>query len=180
MQPYAQATATSLGEPGWDGTPSALDALAAAHQADLVLADGPTLAALCRAQKLDRLDWAALGGRDRFVAAAASDCGQGAYIAATVLAWDAAKAANGSATYDWADFWDVARHPGRRGLRRAARGNLEAALMADGVAPGDVYRTLRSADGVDRAFRKLDQLKPYIEWWDRPEQPRSSWPRPRS
>jgi putative spermidine/putrescine transport system substrate-binding protein len=43
--------------------------------------------------------------------------------------------------------------------------------MADGVAPGDVYRTLRSADGVDRAFRKLDQLKPYVEWWDQPGQP---------
>ena len=37
--------------------------------------------------------------------------------------------------------------------------------MADGVAPGDVYKTLGSSDGVDRAFRKLDQLKPYIVWW---------------
>jgi putative spermidine/putrescine transport system substrate-binding protein len=45
------------------------------------------------------------------------------------------------------------------------RGNLEIALMADGVAPGDVYKTLSSGDGLDRAFRKLDQLKPYIVWW---------------
>ena len=37
--------------------------------------------------------------------------------------------------------------------------------MADGVAPGDVYKTLATSDGVDRAFRKLDQLKPYIHWW---------------
>ncbi len=170
VAPYAQATATTLGQPSWDGTPGALDTLVAAHQADLILADGPTLAALCRAQKLERLDWNMLGGRDRFQQAAASDCGAGAYLVSTVLAWDAAKAANGSAMYDWADFWDVARHPGRRGLRKAARGNLEIALMADGVAPSDVYRTLRSGDGVDRAFRKLDQLKPYIEWWDRPEQ----------
>jgi putative spermidine/putrescine transport system substrate-binding protein len=50
-------------------------------------------------------------------------------------------------------------------LRKGVRGNLEFALMADGVAPGDVYKTLASAEGVDRAFRKLDQLKPYIEWW---------------
>ena len=34
-----------------------------------------------------------------------------------------------------------------------------------GWRPGDVYRTLRTSDGVDRAFRKLDQLKPYIVWW---------------
>ncbi len=45
------------------------------------------------------------------------------------------------------------------------RGALEFALLADGVATGDVYKTLASSDGVDRAFHKLDQLKPYIVWW---------------
>ena len=45
------------------------------------------------------------------------------------------------------------------------RGNLEFALIADGVAPGDVYKVLATSEGVDRAFRKLDQLKPYIVWW---------------
>ena len=30
---------------------------------------------------------------------------------------------------------------------------------------GDVYRTLRSEEGVDRAFRKLEQIKPYLVWW---------------
>jgi putative spermidine/putrescine transport system substrate-binding protein len=40
--------------------------------------------------------------------------------------------------------------------------------LADGVAPGDVYKTLGSGEGVDRAFRKLDQLKPYIVWWQTP------------
>src|SRR5208283_5467297 len=48
---------------------------------------------------------------------------------------------------------------------KGVRGNLEFALMADGVAPADVYKTLSTSEGVDRAFRKLDQLKPYIEWW---------------
>jgi putative spermidine/putrescine transport system substrate-binding protein len=59
----------------------------------------------------------------------------------------------------------VAKYPGKRGLRKGVRGNLEIALMADGVAPGDVYKTLATSDGIDRAFRKLDQLKPYIVWW---------------
>jgi putative spermidine/putrescine transport system substrate-binding protein len=49
------------------------------------------------------------------------------------------------------------------------RGNLEIALMADGVAPGDVYKVLGTSEGVDRAFRKLDQLRPYVVWWDTPE-----------
>jgi putative spermidine/putrescine transport system substrate-binding protein len=59
----------------------------------------------------------------------------------------------------------VAKYPGKRGLRKTVRGNLEFALMADGVGPGDVYKTLSTSDGVERAFRKLDQLKPYIVWW---------------
>jgi putative spermidine/putrescine transport system substrate-binding protein len=33
------------------------------------------------------------------------------------------------------------------------------------VAPADVYKTLATGEGVDRAFRKLDQLRPYIVWW---------------
>ena len=173
---YAQATATVLGEPAWDGSAGALHALQAAHQADLALLDGPTLAASCRAQVIDKLDWTAIG-RDRFLPGAASDCGAGAYLSAVVLAWDADKLAGVAApdkpsgSPGWGDFWDVAKHPGRRGLRRAARGNLEIALLADGVAASDIYRTLRSSDGVDRAFRKLDQLKPYIIWWDQPAQP---------
>ena len=60
----------------------------------------------------------------------------------------------------------MAKYPGKRGLCKGVRGNLEFALIADGVAPADVYKTLATSEGVDRAFRKLDQLKPYIVWWD--------------
>jgi putative spermidine/putrescine transport system substrate-binding protein len=167
LKPYAQATGTDPGDAGWDGTQEGLKKLAAAHAADLALLDGPALAAACHAQIVEKLDWGALG-RDRFLPEAASDCGAGAFVAATLLTWDRDKL---QGTPTWSDFWDVAKHPGRRGLRRGARGNLEIALLADGVAPGDIYRTLRSADGVDRAFRKLDQLKPYVMWWDQPGQP---------
>ena len=59
----------------------------------------------------------------------------------------------------------MAKYPGKRGLCKGVRGNLEFALIADGVSPRDVYKMLATSDGVDRAFRKLDQLKPYIVWW---------------
>jgi putative spermidine/putrescine transport system substrate-binding protein len=83
----------------------------------------------------------------------------------TALAWDHDKF---QATPTWADFWDVAKFPGKRGLEKSVRGVLEFALLADGVAPGDIYKTLGNSEGVDRAFRKLDQLKPYIVWWQSP------------
>ena len=39
----------------------------------------------------------------------------------------------------WADFWDVKAFPGPRSLRNHPVDNLEAALMADGVAPDKLY-----------------------------------------
>jgi putative spermidine/putrescine transport system substrate-binding protein len=162
LEPYADATQTTLAAPAWkDGDLDSLKTLSA----DLALVDGEQLAIGCRSGQFRKLDWGHLN-RDRYVVA--GDCGAGAYLAATALAWDRAKFSTAPV---WADFWDVARHPGRRGLQRTARGTLEIALLADGVAVGDVYRTLRGADGLDRAFRKLDQLKPYIQWWDAPAQP---------
>lgn len=43
--------------------------------------------------------------------------------------------------------------------------------MADGVAPSEVYTVLSSNSGVDRAFKKLDEIKPYIQWWESGAQP---------
>ncbi len=61
----------------------------------------------------------------------------------------------------WADFWNVEKFPGRRSLRNHPLATLEAALMADGVAPDKLYPL-----DVDRAFKKLEQIKPHITvWW---------------
>ena len=133
-----------------------------ANDWDVVLVAADELLAGCDDGLFEKLNWAAIGGRDHYIPQASSDCGVGAAIGSVVLAWDRDKF---PATPTWADFWDVARYPGKRGLRRTARSNLEIALLADGVAPGDVYRLLRTDDGVDRAFRKLDQIKPYLVWW---------------
>jgi putative spermidine/putrescine transport system substrate-binding protein len=165
LKPYATATGTELPTLSWSGAEN-LKTLLTTHGADLVLLDAATLTELCRTQAVTRLDWSTLD-RARAAPGSASDCGAGAYLAETALAWDRARFAG---TPGWGDFWDIARHPGRRGLQSRARGTLEIALLADGVSPGDIYRTLRTQDGLDRAFRKLDQLKPYIVWWDQPAQ----------
>lgn len=68
----------------------------------------------------------------------------------------------------FADLWDVTGKPGRRGMRRFARDSIEVALRADGVAPGEeIYKVLSTPEGWDRAFRKLDEIKPHTQvWWD--------------
>ena len=76
----------------------------------------------------------------------------------TIYAYNADKFPNGG-PQTWADFWDVKKFPGQRALRKAPKTTLEFALMADGVPAEDVYKVLGTKDGVDRAFKKLDQLQ---------------------
>lgn len=66
---------------------------------------------------------------------------------------------------NWADFWNVKAFPGPRGLfGLLARHPMEFALMADGVAPSQVYPL--TDDKVDRALKKLDVIKPHVsKWW---------------
>ena len=56
------------------------------------------------------------------------------------------------------DFFDKANFAGKRGVYSGAMSNLEIALMADGVAPADVYDVLDSDGGVDRALAKMTEL----------------------
>ena len=70
-----------------------------------------------------------------------------------------------------ADFFDLKRFPGARGLRNSPVVNLEWALMADGVPVDQVYQVLSTDSGVNRAFKVLDRIKKNIVWWDDPLQP---------
>jgi len=97
-----------------------------------------------------------------------SDCGVGIFTWSLALVYsDRLKSAPGS----WADLWDVKKYPGKRGLRRSAKYTLEIALLADGVAPADVYPMLATEAGLERAFRKLDQIKSETIWWEAAAQP---------
>ena len=164
VDPFTQATAIPITTGSW---PGGLDALRAGLKGwDIVQISGDEMLAACDDGLLEHVDWTAIGGRDHYQSVGTADCGVAAYAAAQVLAWDRDKF---QGVPSWSDFFDVAKFPGKRGLPHSARGTLEVALLADGVAQGDIYRTLRTSDGVDRAFRKLDQLRPYISWWQSPE-----------
>jgi len=69
------------------------------------------------------------------------------------------------------DVWDLEKFPGTRALQQIPQKNLEWALIADGVAPADVYDVLATREGQDRAFAKLDQIKSEVVWWEAGAQP---------
>ncbi len=103
--------------------------------------------------------------KDDFLAGAVTDCGVSTDIWATVFAYDTTKI-TGTVPKTAADFFDLTKFPGKRGLHKSAKAVLEFALMADGVAPADVYKTLATPEGVTKAFKKLDTIKKDVVWWE--------------
>jgi len=82
-------------------------------------------------------------------------------ILGTALCYRSDKYPNGGPT-SWADFWDVKRFPGNRSLcMNDSPRTLIFALLGDGVPRDQVYPI-----DIDRAFKKLDQIKPHVKvWW---------------
>jgi putative spermidine/putrescine transport system substrate-binding protein len=81
------------------------------------------------------------------------------YTWATALTYNT-NAFDGDAPQSWADFFDLKKFPGKRTLWSGVTADtLEPALLADGVAPEDLYPL-----DVDRALKKLDSIKDSIIW----------------
>ncbi|MEM8652420.1 MAG: ABC transporter substrate-binding protein [Pseudomonadota bacterium] len=104
-----------------------------------------------------------------FIEGTLYDCAVANIVWSTIFAYDSSKIADGPKTM--ADFFDLEKFPGKRGLRKGPKVNLEFALIADGVPAADVYKVLDTDEGVDRAFKKLDSIKDSVVWWEAGAQP---------
>ncbi|MEL6838078.1 MAG: extracellular solute-binding protein [Pseudomonadota bacterium] len=62
-------------------------------------------------------------------------------------------------------IFDTETYPGMRSLERRPIGNLEWALLCDGVAKDDIYDVLETDEGQAQAFAKLDTIKDSVIWW---------------
>ena len=93
---------------------------------------------------------------------------RGEYIAgndvyATVMVHRADTPLGKNPPKDWKDFWNTKDFPGVRSMHKHPFDTLEFALIADGVAPD--AKALYPID-ADRAFKKLDEMKPEVDiWW---------------
>jgi putative spermidine/putrescine transport system substrate-binding protein len=166
-----RAQGLKLKEDSWDGGIGILRSKIQAGDSnwDLVQVEPEELVLGCEEGLFEPLDWSRIGDREQFITGASSECGLGANVYSIVIAYDSDRLAE--APKSWADFWDVQKYPGKRALRQGPKMNLEFALMADGVPADQVYQVLRTPQGVDRAFAKLDQIKANVVWWSAGNQP---------
>ncbi len=113
---------------------------------------------------LEKLDYKTIDVSS-FLPGMAQEYCVGGDVFSTVLAWNT-KTYGDKGPQSWADFWDVKKFPGKRAYRKGVAGALEPALMADGVPPEKVYEVLSSPGGIERAIKKIKELKPHIAvWW---------------
>jgi putative spermidine/putrescine transport system substrate-binding protein len=97
-------------------------------------------------------------------------CGVGTMAWATAIGFNP-DAFAGEKPATLADFFDIRRFPGLRGLQRDARIVMEWALLVDGVAADEVYEVLATDEGVDRTLAIMDPIKPYLVWWEEGNDP---------
>jgi putative spermidine/putrescine transport system substrate-binding protein len=112
-----------------------------------------------------------VAAKDDFLPGAVTDCGVSTDIWANVFAYDTTKYPADAAPSKVADFFDLQKFPGKRGLKKGPKAVLEFALLGDGVPASDVYKVLGTPEGVDRAFKKLDTIKDQVVWWEAGAQP---------
>lgn len=104
-------------------------------------------------------------GKADFIDGTLNDCGVGTIVWSMIIAYNN-DMFSGEKPSKMADFFDVERFPGKRGLMKKPQAFLEWALIADGVDANEVYKVLATPEGLERALAKLDTIRDHIVWWD--------------
>jgi len=175
LGPYEKATGTKLiydpganfaklramvksGNVEWD--------LAEAWSQDLVIILG-------REGMLEEIDYSIVGSglygvnKSDLYDSVVTKWGVGDGFYSVVIGYNKEKFPDGKHPKSWKDFFDIKNFPGPRALQKGPWGNLEFALLADGVPLDKLYPL-----DVDRAFKKLDTIKDQVRvWWESGAQP---------
>jgi putative spermidine/putrescine transport system substrate-binding protein len=178
--PYSQKTGIDVHIAQYDGGLDELRKQVASNHYDWDVVDLelPDAIAACRERLLEPVDAATLPAgvngepaKSDFVRNALGSCWVGSVVYSQLIVYAPGRFGNPKPT-TVSDFFDVARFPGPRALRGTSpKLNLELALLADGVAPKDVYPVLSTEQGIARALAKLDTIRASIVWWTRSKEP---------
>ena len=178
-KPFTEMTGVKINSIDADNPVTPLKAQVEAKNVTIDLADVELSDAvrMCDEGLLEEIDPAMLPAApdgtpatEDFIPGALTDCAVASIVWSTVYAYDDSKF-TGEKPTTIADFFDIEKFPGKRGLKKGAKATMEMALMADGVDAGEVYEVLGTPEGVDRALAKLDTIKDSVVWWEAGAQP---------
>jgi putative spermidine/putrescine transport system substrate-binding protein len=171
FKPYVAKTGAKITEEEYNGEIAKIRAMVESKNVtwDVVDVDTATVIQACDEGLLEPIDWSKVGAKEKFIGSSNFECGVPTILYSTVFAYDTTKFKEGPTKI--ADLFDLTKFPGKRALQKTAFGNLEFALLADGVPPAEVYNVLATPEGVDRAFKKLDTVKKSVVWWEAGAQP---------
>ncbi|MCP8463667.1 ABC transporter substrate-binding protein [Pseudomonas sp. ZM23] len=171
MEPFSKVSGVKVSQDEWSGELAKLRAMTESGSVvwDVIDVDPQTAEQACSQGLLDKLDYGKITPPSTLVKGAVLDCAVGISSYATILAYnpEKLKAKPTSIT----DIFDTQKFPGKRTFHKSPVDTLEVALLADGVPADEVYSTLETPEGVDRAFKKLDTIKKDIVWWEAGAQP---------
>ena len=167
-EPFMKETGHVVLEDEWGGDLAVIRAMVETgnYKTHVIDAETNDVLAGCDEGVLEVIDTDRLGlTADDFIPGGLLECGVGLVSWANVVAFRTdGHGGNNPSTLK--DYFDTAKFPGKRGFGRWAGPNLEWALMVDGVPTGEIYATLETAEGMDRAFAVLDGIKSDIIWWE--------------
>jgi len=137
---------------------------------DLVTVGGSTVWQGEEEGFIEKLDMSKIPNAANLEAGWVTPYGIATSTGATIFGWSTNAFPADAGPQSWAEFWDVQRFPGPRGLYKFFIYNYEAALLAAGVKREELYPG--TPEKIDMAFGKLAELKPHVPvWWGSGAQP---------
>ncbi|WP_335622042.1 extracellular solute-binding protein [Bradyrhizobium icense] len=134
FEPYAKQAGVKITEDEYNSEVAKIRAMVQSKTVSWDVVDtGAGAAMQMCAEGIMTIDWNKLGlDRAKFMDGDKNDCGVPNQISAMIIAYDKGTLPNGPKAI--VDLFDMQKFPGKRGLYKDPWGNLEWALIADGVA----------------------------------------------
>lgn len=117
-QPFEAQTGNKVTAVEYNGEQAKVKAMVEAKHVnwDVVEVESGDLGRGCDEGLYEKLDWSKIAKKSDLIPEAPQTCGAGIFVWSTALAYNADKLKTAPAS--WADFWDVKKFPGKRGMRK--------------------------------------------------------------
>ena len=173
FEPFTKVTGIAIVDDVWQGDMATITTQVEtkSYKWSLVRGESALVKRGCENGTLEKFDPAVVGTADKYLPGAWNECGIAYSSFSSNIAYNGDKFKNGPKPESIADFFDLKKFPGKRGVRRNHVYMMELALLADGVPPTDLYKVLSTPEGLDRVFKKWDTIKDQIVWWEAGSQP---------